>query len=366
MENPGSFGSASLYFSIFNAVGTNISNFYSDGNGRGQSSPITVDAPGTYYVRAMQNQGYRGEYQFRVSLFDAPTVIESEGNDSIDAADATALTLSVGSLTGVSAGFISESDTNGDYWSLGNLGAGANITLDLKIPATSPLSARMAIFKSNGTQMAISNAGDPQLTFAVTAGNESAYYFRVYDAASTRGLHAEYLVDITIADPLAPTITLLNLPEEGSSTSYVSSNFSINYSEDMLASTVTNPASYELRYAGPNSSTTFDNGDDVLYTVTPQAYTSGLTASYHIPDGPLQPGNYRFTAKTTLTDKFANPLATAYVRLFTVVAVPGLVLEDRSNDGTATADSISLSPRMPLTALSPCWAPRVQVPIFGG
>jgi|GEM_PF-1556707 len=344
VENPGLFGSAGLYFSLFNASGVNFYNFYSDPNGRGQSDQITVDAPGTYYVRVMQNYGYRGEYQFRVSLFDAPTVIESEGNDSIGAADATSLTLGVGSLTGASAGYISETDTNGDYWSLGNLGAGANITLDLKIPATSALSARMAIFKSNGTQMAISNAGDPQLTFAVTAGNESAYSFRVYDAATTRGLHAEYLVDITIADPVAPTITLLNLPQEGVSTSYVSSNFSISYSEDMLASTVTNPASYELRYAGPNASTTFDNGDDVLYTVTPQAYTSGLTASYHIPDGPLQPGNYRFTAKTTLTDKFANPLATAYVRLFTVVAVPGFVLEDRSNDGTATADSISLSP----------------------
>lgn len=342
VENPGAFGSSGLYFSLFNAVGTNINNFYSDANGRGQSDQIAVDAPGTYYVRVMQNYGYRGEYQFRVSLFDAPTVIESEGNDSIGAADATSLTLSVGSLAGASAGYISESDTNGDYWSLGNLGAGANITLDLKIPATSPLSARMAIFKSNGTQMAISNAGDPQLTFAVNAGDESAYYFRVYDGASTRGLHAEYLVDITIADPVAPTITLLNLPEEGGSTSYVSSNFSINYSEDMLASTVTNPASYELRHAGPNA--TFDNADDVLYTITPQAYTSGLTASYHLPDGPLQPGNYRFTAKTTLTDKFANPLATAYVRLFTVVAVPGFVLEDRSNDGTATADSISLSP----------------------
>jgi hypothetical protein len=342
VENPGAFGSSGLYFSLFNAVGTNINNFYSDANGCGQSDQITVDAPGTYYVRVMQNYGYRGEYQFRVSLFDAPTVIESEGNDSIGAADATSLTLSVGSLAGASAGYISESDTNGDYWSLGNLGAGANITLDLKIPATSPLSARMAIFKSNGTQMAISNEGDPQLTFAVNAGDESAYYFRVYDGASTRGLHAEYLVDITIADPVAPTITLLNLPAEGGSTSYVSSNFSINYSEDMLASTVTNPASYELRHAGPNA--TFDNADDVLYTITPQAYTSGLTASYHLPDGPLQPGNYRFTAKTTLTDKFANPLATAYVRLFTVVAVPGFVLEDRSNDGTATADSISLSP----------------------
>ena len=342
VENPGTFGSAGLYFSLFNAVGTNISNFYSDANGRGQSDQITLDAPGTYYVRVMQNYGYRGEYQFRVSLFDAPTVIESEGNDSIGAADVTSLTLSVGSLTGASAGYISESDTNGDYWSLGNLGAGANITLDLKIPATSSLSARMAIFKSDGTQMAISNAGDPQLTFAVTAGNESAYYFRVYDGTSTRGLHAEYLVDITIADPVAPTITLLNLPAEGGSVTYVSPNFSINYSEDMLASTVTNPASYELRHAGPN--TTFDNADDVLYTVTPQAYTSGLTASYHLPDGPLQPGNYRFTAKTALTDKFANPLAVPYVRLFSVAAVPGFVLEDRSNNDAATADSISLSP----------------------
>ncbi|HCN29338.1 MAG TPA: hypothetical protein DIT64_11420, partial [Verrucomicrobiales bacterium] len=337
--NPGSSG---LNYNIYDADGAHVTGFNAASNGIGQTAQLNLNAPGTYYVRVAHNHGYTGEYRFRVSAFDVPTTIESEANNSIGQADSVALTLGVGSLTGAAAGYIAGDDTSGDYWSLGNLGAGAEITLDLRIPQSSPLSGRMAIFKTDGTQVAVSDAGDPQLSYAVTAGNESAYYFRVFDAASTRGLHSEYLVDVTITDPEQPFVTAVSLPAEGATVSYAGPNFTVTFSEDMLASTVTNAANYDLRAAGVVG--VFGTADDDVYTVVPQAYSAGLSASYHIPDGPLQPGNYRFIAGTGLTDKFANPLLSSHTRLFTVAGVPGYVFESRSNETLQTADSISTSP----------------------
>ena len=52
----------------------------------------------------------------------------------------------------------------------------------------------------------------------------------------------------------------------------------------------------------------FDTGDDVAYTVFCTGYGSGLSASYLVTDSPLQPGRYRFTAKTGLQDRAGNGL----------------------------------------------------------
>src|SRR5262249_8494810 len=60
-------------------------------------------------------------------------------------------------------------------------------------------------------------------------------------------------------------------------------------------------------------------------------------ASYRITDGPLQPGTYRLTLKTGLTDKSGNPLAAPYVRTFSAADLAPYVLESRSNDTSATA-----------------------------
>src|SRR5690606_22433544 len=97
------------------------------------------------------------------------------------------------------------------------------------------------------TQVAASGEGELQLVHNITAGNASAYFFRVLAAAGTRGLHSEYLVDATLADPEAPFVTAVSLPAEASTVSHVAPNFTVSFSEDMLASTVVQASNYELR-----------------------------------------------------------------------------------------------------------------------
>src|SRR5262249_60166585 len=117
-------------------------------------------------------------------------------------------------------------------------------------------------------------------------------------------------------------------------TNAVFDRFTIGFSEDMSPATVNSSASYELRSAGIDG--TFDDADDVLYTVgTNPAYSSGLVASLRVTDGPLQPGLYRFTANNNLKDRAGNALASPFTRTFTVAAVGPLTLEKRRNHAPA-------------------------------
>ena len=60
-------------------------------------------------------------------------------------------------------------------------------------------------------------------------------------------------------------ITADTLPVEGSTITALMDKFSLTFSEDMLASTVNDPANYELRSAGPDG--VFESSDDILLNV---------------------------------------------------------------------------------------------------
>src|SRR5262249_23545595 len=85
------------------------------------------------------------------------------------------------------------------------------------------------------------------------------------------------------------------LPAEGATATAVIDRLSLNFSEDMAAPTVLNMANFDLRAAGPDGQ--FGTADDQVYSLASYGYTSGLTASLRITDGPLQPGTYRFTRR---------------------------------------------------------------------
>src|SRR5262249_21317160 len=103
---------------------------------------------------------------------------------------------------------------------------------------------------------------------------------------------------------------------------------------------VNTSASYDLRAAGADG--TFGTADDPVYTVaTNPTYTSGLTVSYRVTDGPLQPGNYRFTASANLTDRAGNPLSPVFVRTFTVPGRARDGPEGRADDALATATPLA-------------------------
>ena len=161
-------------------------------------------------------------------------------------------------------------------------------------------------------------------------------------SATPPGLLSQYLLHIDLADTQAPTIVADTLPLEGTNAPVMFDRFSLSFSEDMLAGRVNDGASYELRCAGADGS--FDTADDALYTVASQAYASGLSASYLVTDGPLQPGAYRFKARQALQDRAGNGLAADYVRRFVIVGVDGFVFEGRGNNSLATATTLSLNP----------------------
>src|SRR5258708_8479113 len=98
----------------------------------------------------------------------------------------------------------------------------------------------------------------------------------------------------------------------------------------MAPATVNEANNYDLRSAGADG--VFDWADDVPYTVSSYGYSSGLSASYRILNGPLQAGLYRFRAATGLTDRAGNPLASTFVRTFTVADQAPFVVESRDND----------------------------------
>ncbi len=163
-------------------------------------------------------------------------------------------------------------------------------------------------------------------------------------APPTPSLLSQYLLDVEIEDGAAPAILADSLPAEGSTTPGIVDRFTLGFSEDMMASTVNDSASYELRSAGADGN--FGTADDALYTVVSAGYASGLVGTYVVGDGPLQPGVYRFTAQTSLQDRGGNGLAAAYVRGFTVEGVVGFALENRANDAAYGASSLA-STRLP-------------------
>ncbi|HKS38738.1 MAG TPA: FG-GAP-like repeat-containing protein, partial [Verrucomicrobiae bacterium] len=156
------------------------------------------------------------------------------------------------------------------------------------------------------------------------------------------GLSAQYILSIDLADTLPPAIVSNNLPAEGSTNAIIVDRFALGFSEDMLATSVTNSGSYDLRAAGADN--IFDTPDDAVYAVECTGYTSGLSASYLVTDGPLQAGRYRFTATTALQDRLGNALAAPHVRQFALANVAGFVFESRNNNSAPTATSLSTSP----------------------
>jgi hypothetical protein len=111
-EVPGSPASSGMFYDIRKPDGERLTYFYSDYNGRGQSTPATLPASGTYAVYARYDYDYQGEYRLRVSLADPPLQMESEANDNAANADVLAFPVA-GAAQGraIEAGYIGVSDS---------------------------------------------------------------------------------------------------------------------------------------------------------------------------------------------------------------------------------------------------------------
>ena len=342
VEVPGSPNASQLQYRVDRADGTNVTTFYPDYNGRGQSTPLALPLDGTYTVSVRSYNDYQGEYRIRVTTMAPTYQAETEANDAVGSANTISLTNStLGHLQATLAGFIGLND-GGDVYKVGNIPAGTTISLGVTKPSTSGLSPVLAILNSAGTAVATSAAGATSFSYLIPSGGDGLYYVRLTAASGTAGLLSQYLLSFDLADSVPPVITATNLPAAGATSTAEIDRFSLNFSEDMTAATVNNVANLDLRSAGTDGQ--FDTADDVLYHLSSYGYTTGLTASYRVTDGPLQPGVYRLTAGTGITDRAGNALATSFVRTFTMAELSPYIVEERSNDTSGRATPLSPNP----------------------
>ncbi len=339
-ETPGNPGGSGLRYDLYRPDGTFLTRFYADGNGRGQSSPVTLPLTGRYTIGVFVNQGYEGEYRFRVTTAPPPWQWETEGNDSIGTANGLAMTAgAAGTQVAKVGGYVANYDTAGDYYRLGTQGAGTTITLGLTKPDSSPLVPTVQIVNAAGTAVATGASG---ADYEIPAGADGVYYARVSGAAGSIGLMSVYGLEILAEDSIAPVITACTLPAEGTVSTVIQDRFSLTFSEDLVVAPVNTMANFELRHAGVDGE--FGNADDVLYTLSSDGYSGGLGVSYRVTNGPLQPGAFRYTVAPVLVDRAGNVLAAPFIRNFSVANIPGYVFENLNNGSPAVATSLSLAP----------------------
>ena len=549
-DTPGTPAGSALDFRVDGPNGVNVTDFSAGYYGYGQNTPVQLPANGTYTILVKKYYDYQGEYRMRVTTVPSSYQLEQEDNNAISRANAVNLVLNNRHRTSNILGYIGTGDDSGDYYGLGNLGAGTTISLQTRRPLTSGLWPAMAIYKTGGTLVTNSIGGVTNLSYTIPTGGDGTYYvsmvksdfgpriglrlngsqavgygswftnqtfsismwikpdasqttyadimdnnhrsginwviqqdggnqnsytfgvadgaspgtfyiapgvwhhmlasrdaskldriyldglvvssvtgtgdinydgnqflrfgrwggggrnwtgiieeIHVWDRALTDGeiqadmsasttpndagiigfwkfdegsgsvvkdysvslhdgaiegsplwgsfaakpydpLFAQYILNVDLSDTLPPLITAVGLPDDGSTNSTILDTFTVSFSKDMLASAVTDPATYELRGAGDDG--ILGTGDDIVYTVQCDGYTSGLSAAYHIIDGPLQPGLNQFTIATAIQDRSSNPMAAPYIRTFTIGPVTGFTLETRNNDSAANATPIVL------------------------
>ncbi|HET7625534.1 MAG TPA: LamG-like jellyroll fold domain-containing protein, partial [Verrucomicrobiae bacterium] len=325
LESESQGNNAQIY--LQNASGQNVANY-----GAGSSSVVgfqnfVISNPGTYYLRVFTSN-YRSRYWIRFDQSRGPQM-ESENNDSQSKADLLNLAFGPGISQARIVGSLPSADSAGDYFRLGTLNTGNSISISSLFPDGSALDADNVSFsiQAEGNPAPLASNTGADLNFTVVSN--SVYYIHV--ETGNRDLRAQYLLNVTVSDGVPPEITETSLPAEGSSTSSIVDQFTLDFSEDILASSASNSANYELRGSGADGN--FGTSDDTFYQVIVSAagYTNGLEASYVIPDGPLQVGDYRLTV-TGLADRADNVMAAPFVRNFSVENLPGFILESR-NDG---------------------------------
>ncbi|MBI3867281.1 MAG: VCBS repeat-containing protein [Verrucomicrobia bacterium] len=283
--------------------------------------------PGTYFVRVWSDQR-PAPYRLRVDLARG-LQLESEPNDSIAQAVSLNFIFNSGLAQARVAGSMLGDD---DYFSLLNFSVGNSVSVSARYPDGSTLPPQgLVMTLLAGSAPVFSQSGNT-LNFTLSANTN--YFLKV--SSTNTDLRGQYVLDIVVSDSVPPQITGGTLPSQGGLTGAILNRFTLNFSEDMSASTVTNPALYELRGAGPDG--TFNTADDSLYPLLPDPYTTGLSEGYSIVDGPAQPGLLRLRITTALADRIGNGLAAPYELSFTVTNPPGYLMETRGNQtmGTAT------------------------------
>ena len=330
----------SVYPQVYlqNPSGQNVATFGGDYYGRLGFQNYVFGSPGTYYLRVFSNNR-SSRYAMRLDLARGP-LLETEDNSSPSTANVVSFDVSNGQYLAKVAGAFPSTDGNGDYYAIGTLNPGNVIAVQPRFPAGSILntSALVTTIEIAGNPVPVITSSSSLLNY--TVASNGFYYIHVQSA--TAGLRSQYLLQISISDSVPPVVVGTTLPAEGGSSTAIIDRFTVSASEDLSVTAASNPSNYEMRGAGVDN--TFGTADDTIYHFSGISYSSGLTISYSIGDGPLQPGKYRFTISTNLTDRAGNGLSSAYVRNFTVVGLPHFANEGRNDDTGGLGTSLGVNP----------------------
>jgi hypothetical protein len=177
------------------------------------------------------------------------------------------------------------------------------------------------------------------------------------------GPQAQYLLDVDIADQVAPrVVSVTGLPANGATAALpVGPSITVTLSEALAAATVSAGSggalsNWSLRRAGADG--VFDTADDGQYRlVLAEAYTSGTTVKLRIEGSEagqavsLGEGQYRLTASAALTDGVGNALdgngdgtgGDGFVRTFTIALPAGRTFEGENNNTLGQATALALA-----------------------
>ena len=311
---------------------------------------FTIPADGTYYARMLNWPGYTGSwaYQFRMDLSHSVQLEPYDWNFSNDSiAGANALTYNAGSpghlVASVAGSLYSQEGT--DYYSLGRLDPGNAVVVSSRLISLSSLGYDVQIIGKTVGLLPDSDGNQLDNKASATITQSDDYYLQVA-ALSGTGIRGQYLLDLDVQDNVPPRINSISgIPAEAGTIGLFLNPISAVFSEDLQTAGVNSASTYELRSAGPDN--TFNTSDDVLYTLSPSGDSRSVTL--RVTDGPLQPGNYRLTARASgLDDRVGNALdgdadgtgGDDLVRNFSVVIPSGEVIENRNNDTLATATAL--------------------------
>jgi hypothetical protein len=323
---------------LINPSGSTIASVDGDTSGVAEVFNVAIAVPGGYRVRVYTDHQV-SDYRLRVDLSRGPN-LEVESNDATNTANALSPTFLAGSFRFRVAGALPVSDAAGDFFALGTLDSGNTVSGEVFTGASSSLQpgdATVALFRSGQTNAVF--ATNANFSFVIAERGE---YFARISSATNRDLLARYLLTLTVADAVSPSVQSTTLPAEGATVSDIINGFTVTFSEPMRAETVNNVANFSLRQAGADG--LFGTGDDVIYPLLSPAYATGNTVTFALADGPIQPGNTRFSIAATVTDRAGNPLSPAFTRNFTVERLGSFQFENRSNDTVGGATSLSLLP----------------------
>lgn len=177
VESAGGVTGSQLQYYIYGPNGSEFGNFVSDNVGRGEFN-ATIPASGSYSIRVTRYDAYAGEYRLRVTLAPNALQYETENNNTIAAADPVSFTLIDGRQTADLFGYFALYDS-ADFFRLGNLSPGTEISLIPSRPASGTVLAVPAVYNSAETLVAAGAPGQTNFSYIVPSGQSGAHYARL-------------------------------------------------------------------------------------------------------------------------------------------------------------------------------------------